>query len=60
MFSIFKRKTNGELAQRVQKEQSLDRTVQAVQRQADEFIEELRRARERRMLRETLGGDGNN
>lgn len=63
MWEIFGFKANGhkqEQAQREQIDQSLDRTVRAVQRQANELVEDIRRARrerERRMLREALGGD---
>jgi len=60
MFSIFKRKTAGELAQEAQKEQSLDRIVHSVERQKDELVEDIRRIRERKMLREALGGNGDN
>ncbi len=60
MFGLFKQKTNGELADEAQKDQSLDRIVAGVERQRDELLRDLRRARERRMLREALGGNGDN
>ena len=56
MFEIFKaKKMNGKHADQIQKDQSLDRIVRAVERQAEEAIKDIRRARERRMLREALG-----
>jgi len=69
MLSIFKRKTNGrheedpaeraQKAQQEQKEQSLERVVDAVQKQTEDFVEQLRRKRVKQMLREALGDNGN-
>lgn len=58
MFEIFKKKESGKHANETQKDQSLDRIVKAVERQAEETIEDIRRARTRRMLREALGDNG--
>ena len=59
MFGIFKpRQTPGEKAQQEQKDQSLDRMVRSVQRQSNELVDDMRRAREKRLLREAFGGNG--
>ena len=58
MFEIFKKKTNGKHANQIQKDQSLDRIVKAVERQAEEAVNDIRRARVRKMLREALGENG--
>jgi hypothetical protein len=57
MLSIFKRQPSGERAQQEQKDQSLDRVIRSVQKQSDALVDDIRRARERRLLREALGGD---
>ena len=60
MFNIFsssRRQTPGDKAQQEQRDQSLDRMVRSVERQKDALIDDIRRARERRLLREALGGD---
>lgn len=58
MFRLFKRETPGQKAEQAQKEQSIDRVVRSVERQKNELIDEIRRAREKRLLREALGGNG--
>ena len=39
-------------------DKSLDRMIRSVQRQSSDLVEDIRRVREKRMLREALGGDG--
>lgn len=56
MINIFKRRSAGEIAQQEQKDQSLERIINSVKKQSDALVDDIRSARERKMLRETLGG----